>query len=195
MDLQRLKKFQFLEMLAQEPTRSQREFSKRLEISLGMVNAFIKRLVTNGHCTVTALPGNRTAYVLTPAGMMEKTRLSYEYITISYQYFKQARSRLKKFFADLESNGTRRVIFYGAGELGQIAWRVIQHTQIQCVDVVDPSMVGEPFAGFIVNNPSQLRNRSVDGVLVTVANDHETAIRTIEEAGIPREKILFLGLR
>ncbi|MBC2742017.1 MAG: winged helix-turn-helix transcriptional regulator [Desulfosarcina sp.] len=193
METNRLKTLHLLEMLAEDKTKSQREFSDTLNISLGLVNAFIKRLVKKGYCKVKSLPSNRIKYILTSAGAIEKTRLTYEYISSSYQYFKQARSRLQTFYADLEVGGVSRVVFYGAGELGDIAFLSMMGTKIQLIDVVDPSMEGERFADFVVKKTSRLRNLDFDVVLVTVAEDHETVINTIKEAGIPADKIRFFN--
>lgn len=193
MDFRGLKTLQLLELLARKSSRSQREFAKELDVSLGMVNAFIKRLVKNGYCTATALPGHRTEYRLTSVGAMEKSRLTHEYITLSYRCFNQARIWLGQFLADLETDGTRRLILYGAGELGRIAWQAVQDTRIRCIAVVDPLRIGEPFAHFFVKNPSRLAINDYDKVLVTVTERCQTAAKAIEKAGVPPEKIQFFG--
>lgn len=193
MELNRLKTLHLLEMIAEDKTKSQREFSDTLNISLGLVNAFIKRLVNKGYCKLTSLPSNRIKYMLTPAGAMEKTRLTYEYISSSYQYFQRARSRVQNFYADLETEGANRVVFYGAGELGDIAFLSMTGTNIQLIDVVDPSMEGERFAHFVVKTASQLRSMDFDIVLITVAGDHKAVINTLNEAGVPLDKIRFIN--
>ena len=192
MELNLLKTLHLLEILAEDKSKSQREFSDTLNISLGLVNAFIKRLVKKGFCKVTSLPSNRIKYILTPAGAVEKTRLTYEYISSSYQYFIRARSRVQRFFVDLEIEGANRVVFYGAGELGDIAFLSMTGTEIRLIDVVDPTMEGERFAHFVVKATSRLRNMDFDIVLITVAEDHEAVMNTITEAGVPLDKIRFI---
>jgi DNA-binding MarR family transcriptional regulator len=193
MELNRLKTLFLLDMIAEDQPKSQRDFSNVLNISLGLVNAFLKRLVKKGYCKVTSLPRNRIKYILTPAGAMEKTRLTYEYISISYQYFKQARTRLQDFYAELEIEGTRRVVFYGAGELAEVAFLSMKGTKIQLIDVVDPSRAGEPFAQFVVKGAPQFDHLNFDIVLITTADDHEIAAQDIEAAGVPAERIRFFN--
>ena len=178
-------------MIAEDKTTSQREFSDTLNISLGLVNAFIKRLVKKGYCKVTSLPSNRIKYILTPAGAMEKTRLTYEYISTSYQYFKTAKSRLRNFYKDLELEGARRILFYGAAELSDIAFLAMRGTTLQLIDVVDPSLAGKRFADFVIKTTSRLRTRDFDIVLITAAEDHGKVVQTIKDAGVPVEKIRF----
>ena len=83
MDSKNLKTLQLLEAIAADKPTSQRELSDVLQISLGLVNSFIKRLVKKGYCKVTTVPKNRVKYMLTPAGAMGNTRLTDEYISSS----------------------------------------------------------------------------------------------------------------
>jgi DNA-binding MarR family transcriptional regulator len=189
MELNRQKTLHLLEMIAEDNACSQRDFSNTLDISLGLVNTFIKRLVKKGYCKVTTLPRNRIKYILTPAGAMEKTRLTYEYISSSYQYFKTAKKKLRLFYSNLEAEGFNRIVFYGAGELGDIAFLSMAGTQLELIDVIDPSMVGQPFAHLVVKSPLRLKNQNFDVVLITVFDDHEMAVKTIQDAGVPEEKI------
>jgi len=193
MELNRQKTLHLLEMIAEDNPRSQRDFSNSLNISLGLVNTFIKRLVTKGYCKITSLPRNRIHYILTPAGAMEKTRLTYEYISSSYQYFKMAQKRLQLFYSGLEIEGASRIVFFGAGELGDIAFLSMAGTQLELIDVIDPSMEGQRFAHLIVQSPLRLKNLDFDIVLVTVSDDHEMAVKTIQSAGVPEEKIRLIN--
>ncbi|NLI30190.1 MAG: winged helix-turn-helix transcriptional regulator, partial [Nitrospiraceae bacterium] len=57
-----------LDEVAKEPTVSQRALSARLDIALGLVNTYLKRLCKKGHLKVTTLPRNRIKYLITPQG-------------------------------------------------------------------------------------------------------------------------------
>ena len=54
---------------------SQREIARKLEISLGLVNAFVKRIVRKGYFKVSTILGRRVRYLLTPKGIVENSRL------------------------------------------------------------------------------------------------------------------------
>ena len=191
METKNLKTLQLLEAIAEDKPTSQRELSDSLQISLGLVNSFIKRLVKKGYCKVTTVPKNRVKYMLTPAGAMEKTRLTYEYISISYNYFVTAKNRLKILYDELQRQGNHRVVFYGAGEVADIAYLAMTGTDVQLIDVVDPAMVGERFAHLVVKACSRLQEIDYDVLLVTAADQHESAIDSIENAGIPANKVRF----
>ena len=150
MESRSLKTLQLLEAIAADKPTSQRELSDVLQISLGLVNSFIKRLVKKGYCKVTTIPKNRVKYILTPAGAMEKTRLTYEYISSSYHFFKAAKNRVEDLYTELHNEGATRVVFYGVGELADIAMLSMAGTDIRLVDVVDPAREGEVYANFVV---------------------------------------------
>ena len=191
MESKSLKTLQLLEAIAADKPTSQRELSDILQISLGLVNSFIKRLVKKGYCKVTTIPKNRVKYMLTPAGAMEKTRLTYEYISSSYHYFKAAKNRLEDLYAELQKEGATRVVFYGAGELADIALLSMAGTGVRLIDVVDPAKEGEVLGNFIVKATSRLRSIDFDALLITIVDNHETILKNIKGVGVPPHKIRF----
>ena len=184
---------QLLEVFAQDRPTSQRELSDSLQISLGLVNGFIKRLVRKGYCKVATIPKNRVKYILTPAGAMEKTRLTYEYISSSYQYFKSAKERLQDLYSELQDMGAHRVVFYGVGEIADIAYLSMTGTQMQLVGVVDPERAGSRFADFDVQASLRHNAEEYDALLITAVDNHAAIIRDLEKSGIPQGKIRFFS--
>ena len=191
MESKSLKTLQLLEAIAADKPTSQRELSDILQISLGLVNSFIKRLVKKGYCKVMTVPKNRVKYMLTPAGAMEKTRLTYEYISSSYHYFKTAKNRVEDLYSNLLSEGATRVVFYGAGELADIAFLSMTGSGVRLIDVVDPTRKGELFADLIVKSISRLQKVDYDAILVTLVDNHETVLNNIKGVGVPSDKIRF----
>ena len=55
------------------------------------VNAYLKRCVKKGLVKVSGAPARRYAYYLTPQGFAEKSRLTVEYLSSSFSFFRQAR--------------------------------------------------------------------------------------------------------
>jgi DNA-binding MarR family transcriptional regulator len=191
MESKSLKTLQLLEAIAEDKPTSQRELSDALQISLGLVNSFIKRLVKKGYCKVTTIPKNRARYILTPAGALEKTRLTYEYISYSYRYFVTAKDRLQELYGVLQEQGARRIVFFGTGEIAEIAYLALTGTSIELIDVVDPSKEGASFAHLTVKSCSQLGKMVFDALLITTVDKHSTIVDTINRAGVPANKIHF----
>jgi len=191
MESKNLKTLQLLEAIARDKPTSQRELSDILQVSLGLVNSFIKRLVKKGYCKITTVPKNRVKYMLTPSGAMEKTRLTYEYISSSYHYFKAAKDRVDDLYANLQGEGATRVVFYGAGELADIAFHSMAGTGVRLIDVVDPTREGEVFADFIVKATSRLKKVDFDALLITIYDNHESVLNEIKGIGVPSDRIRF----
>jgi DNA-binding MarR family transcriptional regulator len=167
MNAQEIRTLKILEALDGHATPSQRDLAISLGISLGLVNAFIKRLARKGFFKVTHLPRNRIAYMLTPTGAAEKSRLTYEYIRHSLHFYKATRERIQGTYRALMETGARRVGFFGLSELTEIAYLLIQETPLSLVAVYDPQRAGEQFFQHRVGGWDALANRHFDRLLVT----------------------------
>jgi hypothetical protein len=148
---------------------SQRLLSKELGIALGLTNLLVKRLVHKGWLRVVKIKPNRVRYLITPAGIVEKARLSRAYFDSSVQFYRDARGRIQQQFSALSSDsaaatrgGPTRVVFYGAGEVAEIAYICLADTDLQLVGIVDPART-KPFFGLRVCAPEQLDGLALNG--------------------------------
>ena len=192
MDNQDLRTLKILEEIDKGNAPSQRELAKELNISLGLVNSFIKRLVKKGYFKITNTPKNRVRYILTPKGVAEKTQLTYQYIQYSYQFYREARKKLSNLFNDLESQGVRRIILYGANDFSEIAYLSIQETPIEMVAVADDEKIDDKFLGNCVIGSSTLDSLSFDKILISSLNSTDAVLEKILEKGISRNKLVVI---
>ena len=88
-----------LESVERDGGQSQRRLASELGIALGLVNAYLKRCVKKGLVKVSQAPARRYAYYLTPQGFAEKSRLTVEYLSDSFSFFRQARTDCAQVFA------------------------------------------------------------------------------------------------
>lgn len=100
---------------------TQRSVAQELGIALGLANAYLKRCIKKGLIKVQQMPPNRYAYYLTPQGLTEKSRLTAEYLTSSFTFFRRARAQMEDLLAGCVARGWRRVALIGASELAEIA--------------------------------------------------------------------------
>lgn len=138
---------QILTELSGNDSLTQRDLSSRLGIALGLVNSYIKNLLAKGHITVKSIPPRRYAYYLTPKGFTEKTRLTYDLLHDYTRIYREARSNLKLLFAELRSDGVKKVVFAGADEVAEIAFLTLQETDLELSGVVDGERAGKKFFG------------------------------------------------
>ena len=116
---------------------SQRRLAGRLGIALGLTNSYLKRCVRKGLVKVRAAPANRYLYYLTPKGFAEKSRLTREFLTWSFQYYRLARKEIDGIFSELAQKGWSRVALGGAGELAEIAVLCAMAHSVTIVGLID----------------------------------------------------------
>jgi len=192
MDNKDIRTLKFLEEIDNDHTPSQRDLSRKLDVSLGLVNSFIRRLVHKGYLKITTVPKNRVKYILTPKGAAEKAHLTYQYIQYSFEFYRNAREKLHKLFKYLMAQGVRRVVFYGTGDFAEIAFISLQETSIQMLAIVDDNNVGEKFLGGVVKDPEILYSLSFDRILITSMISKDNVLEKLLKQGIPRSKLVML---
>ncbi len=192
MDHKDIRTLKLLEEIEENHVQSQRELAKKLNISLGLVNSFIKRLAHKGFFKITTIPKNRVKYILTPEGAVEKTRLAYKYIQHSYKFYKDARHKLRKLFQKLEAERVNLIVFCGASDFAEIAYISLQETSIEIVAIVDMLKAGEQFLGYSVLDPVCLNSLSFDRILITAIESREIILDDIIEKGVSANKIVTI---
>lgn len=141
---------QLLSEISGEEPLSQRELSRRLGIAVGLVNSYLKNLVSKGFVRVKNFPSNRYAYLLTPQGIAEKSRLAYQHLNYFTSLYTVARQDYLELFRRLERSGVREVVFCGVDEVAEIAYLSLQETGLELVAVMDDERQGEIFFGLPV---------------------------------------------
>ena len=192
MDPKDIRTLKILEQVDNGRTPSQRDLAGELNISLGLVNSFIKRLVKKGFVKIRTIPKNRLKYILTPHGAAEKSRLTYLYIQHSYNFYKEARQKLRNLCLELENQGINRIVFYGAGDLAEIAYISLQETAIQLIAIVDDEKMNTRFMKFLVTDPAYLDTVPYDRILVTSINSRNAILKKITQRGIPSDQVIVI---
>lgn len=73
-----------LQIVAADPSVTQRKIAEQTGISLGQVNFLIKKFIKKGYIKIEGQTPKSIRYNLTPRGFSEKASLTLEYIRISY---------------------------------------------------------------------------------------------------------------
>jgi DNA-binding MarR family transcriptional regulator len=182
---------QILTELSSNDSLTQRDLSSRLGIALGLVNSYIKNLMAKGYITVKSIPPRRYAYFLTPKGLAEKTRLTYALLHDYTRIYREARANLKRLFAELSSDGVRRVVFAGVDEVAEIAFLTLQETDIELVGAVDDGMLGKKFFGRDVRSFSAVTDGELqyDCIVVTSYLKREKIYDRLLGNGTPERHI------
>jgi DNA-binding MarR family transcriptional regulator len=152
------------------PGLSQRRLAARAGMALGLTNVLIRRMVDKGWVRVVQTRSNRVKYLLTPAGLKEKGRMSRDYLLHTISFYAEARARIGQRFGELarewpETNGEpKRIAFYGTGEIAEIAYVCLQGTDLRLVAVIGDEPP-KTFFGFEVHSvPRVIENPALLGL-------------------------------
>jgi DNA-binding MarR family transcriptional regulator len=151
---------------------TQRKIAGDLGIALGLANAYLRRCVRKGLVKVSQVPLNRYAYYLTPQGFVEKSRLTAEYLAVSFNFFRRARADCEALLAACADAGWRRVALFGAGELAEIAVLSNADLCLEIVAVIDARAAvrrcgGVPVVGDVAAAAAEAGQAPLDGVILT----------------------------
>jgi hypothetical protein len=174
--------------------------SRQLGIALGLTNLLLRRVVHKGWVKATNIQRNRFRYLITPAGIAEKTRISREYLASSVKLYTEARDRIHHTLSGLSGQWAdaeeKRIVFFGGGEVAEIGYVCLQETDLRLVGVVDDAR-SKPFFGVPVHPVDRLQPSTLDGVpygriIVMSFTDHAAIRRTLDDRGIPSERVEWI---
>jgi len=178
--------------IERDDSPSQRELSHRLGLSLGLVNSFVKRLVNKGYFKLKTMPRNRVKYLLTPKGLARKSMLTVEYLQYSAYLYKEVKNLLVLKFKEMEDDMLSSVLFFGAGEVADLAYLYLQMTNIRLVGIIDDHQDGGYFFEFRVDDFGRLSKRDWDKILLTRLDNTDQDVRTLVEHDVSTERIAIL---
>ena len=134
-----------LNAIEENSSVTQRHVANDLGVALGLVNSYLKRSLKKGFIKIRHAPANRYAYYLTPAGFSEKSRLTAEYLSRSFHFFRNARQECTQILEQCEEQGHQNIVLAGASDLAEIVYLCAQEHTIEIVGVVDSNAIGQAF--------------------------------------------------
>lgn len=192
MDRESFRTLRLLEALSAGDQVTQRELAGRLGVSVGLVNAFLKRLAKKGYMKVTTIPANRVRYLLTKEGFKEKTRLTYEYLQYSLGFYQSLKGVLGGVYRDLRAQGVEKVAFYLAGEVAELAYLHLTGTGLEFYGIFDPEPRGRRLLGHNVLPLDMAQEVHFDRIVIASLNETGERKRELLDAGIEEERIVTL---
>lgn len=172
---------------------SQRRVAADLGVALGLVNAYVKRCVRKGLLKVSQVPARRYAYYLTPEGFAEKSRLTAEYLSCSFGFFRKARADCSAVMSRIKALGGRRIALAGVSDIADIAALCAIEAELEIACVIDATSERERFAGRPVVRHFSPSVPEVDAIVITAIDGIEDALAdAVAAVGIERVQIPHL---
>jgi DNA-binding MarR family transcriptional regulator len=177
-------------------TLTQRALAQRLGVALGLTNLYLKRLSRKGYLKIVEFPRKpatrkRLRYLLTPKGMAEKTRLTYEHMSYALNLYRRTRETLRTSLATLAPAGAKRIALYGTGDAAELAYLTLREFGLEPVAVFAPTAGGE-FLGYRIRAVAELVDEELDTVIVATFERPEPVVAELVELGVPAAKLVTL---
>jgi ribosomal protein S25 len=190
MDVEAHRDLRLLEAVHEDSRVTQRGLASKLGIALGLANIYLKRMIHKGYIKCVNVQPNRLSYLITPRGIAEKARLTYEFMDYSLHLYGEVRQHLREAMQDCAAAG-QRVAIYGCGEAAELAYLSLKESGLEPVAVFDRT-TGPDFLGMPVLPIAEYASVEFDLIIVATLDGSSRRAAEIIELGVPSDKLFRL---
>jgi len=190
MDIEAHRDLKLLEAVEADSRVTQRGLSTQLGIALGLTNIYLKRLVRKGYIKCVNVQSNRITYLLTPHGIAEKLRLTYEFMDYSLHLYGEVRQHLRAVIRECAA-ADRRVAIFGSGEAAELSYLALKEFGLEPLAIFDLEGGGE-FLGMPVRPISEHLSVPYDLMIVATLESSGQPIARLIQDGVPKDKLFPL---
>jgi DNA-binding MarR family transcriptional regulator len=193
---------QILQAISSGERVTQRSLAKKMNVALGLTNLLIRRLVHQGYLRVSRIGTRHVRYLMTPAGVDALARACRSSLQNTVHLYTETRQQIRDSLAHVsdrcptDAAGQKRVVFYGAGDVAEIAYVSLQSTDLTLVGIVDDCRTGRFFNHEIcsvdVLSGCDLRSVPYGWLVVTVLNETEAIRVRLADRCVPAERVFWL---
>jgi DNA-binding MarR family transcriptional regulator len=194
MDVEEHRDLRMLEAVHQDSRVTQRGLASQLGIALGLANVYLKRMIHKGFIKCVNVRPNRITYLVTPRGIAEKARLTYEFMDYSLHLYGEVRRHLRTVLRDCAAGG-QRVAICGRGEAAELAYLSLKESGLEPVaifDTLETDGGGAQFLGMPVLAITAHAEVEYDLVIVATLEPSGRRVADLLGVGVPREKLFPL---
>lgn len=193
---------QVLQAIASGQRVTQRSLSSELGVALGLTNLLVRRLVGKGYVKVTGMGTRHIRYLMTAAGWEALAHATRQSLENTIHLYTQTREHIRRSLSvisercNADESGKKRIVFYGAGDVAEIAYVSLQSTELTLVGVVDDLRTGR-FFDLAICPSAQLSADTIGTVpyghvVVTSLRHADTICARIAARGVPPDRVSCL---
>ena len=158
-----------LQAIDGEDKVTQRAVASELGVALGLVNTYLRRFVRKGLVKVQAAPARRYAYYLTPKGFAEKSKLTAQYFSHSFAFFRTAKEDCRAILSQASDRHMKRLAMVGVSDLTEIMLLYAPSFDVQVTAIHDERYPAATHLGVpVVTSLVQLSGaKASDGLVIT----------------------------
>lgn len=125
------REFELINILGKQLGSNQRDLSRQMALSLGMINMLIRRLISKGYIRMDRLNKRNVRYILTPKGISEKMRKSVKYTLNTINSIGLIKDNLRELLADLYEKGHRDFYNYSQADLTLLIEKAFHEARLE----------------------------------------------------------------
>ena len=120
------REFELVNIVGSQLAVNQRDLSRQLNLSLGMTNMLLRRLISKGYIRIQQLNQRKVRYLLTPKGFSEKMRKSVKYTLKTINSISLIKNTLRAIILKLYGQGVREFGILGVSDFALLIEMVIK---------------------------------------------------------------------
>ena len=190
---------QILQAIASGERLTQRSLARETGVAVGLANLLIRRLVGKGFVRIANMGARHVRYLMTPAGWDALARATRASLENTVHLYTQTREHIRDSLAAISeqcAENEKRIVFYGAGDVAEIAYVSLQNTDLSLVGVVDDRRTGR-FFHVEISTPDALTRETIAGVpyshvVVTSLHAADAIRQKLASRDVPPEKVFCL---
>ena len=160
------REFELVNIVGAKLGSNQRDLSRQMDMSLGMVNMLIRRLISKGYIRIRQLNKRKVEYILTPKGFTEKMRKSVKYTLKTISSIGLIQKNLNESIQKLYSNGERLFYILGESDLVTLVdwtFRGLGLNDVKLVHIKDVTQIPKEVSGVVLICTENVSAQSLNG--------------------------------
>ncbi len=124
------REFELINIIGSQIANNQRNLSTQMDISLGMTNMLLKRMIAKGYIRIQQLNSRKIQYILTSKGFSEKMRKSIKYTIKTLNSISLIKTCLRDMMVALYAQGEREFWVLATVDLATLIEMVVKEADL-----------------------------------------------------------------
>lgn len=189
----KLKELLLLEHIEVNPDTTQKEMARVISAAPSMVNVYLNEYEENKYIKREYISARTVKYIITPEGLKRKNFLLITYLHELLKLYNLAGDKVEGFLKELEGKGYKKVLLYGAGEVGETILGMIKKREDSLLKVVaviddDESLKNEEILDFKIIRREDIKEYDHDALVITSYTYEDEIMSKLKQMDYPDEK-------
>lgn len=163
------KEFVILSEIDENSKATQKEIAIKCDITSAMVNKYIAELSSKGYVEIHGTTTRNTSYHLTSEGKNKLMILNISYSREILKMYKDSEKNFDQVWNYLILKKLKRIVLFGAGDIGEMAFEIMQSHGIKVVGFIDEdkARIGNKIQNVNIGSIDAVNEFQFDAVVIT----------------------------